>query len=230
MDKGATMRLRLVQATVEVLNECGYGGTTTVEVVRRAGVSRGALLHHFPTRADLLLATAAYILTAQEEFRREKLRDVERGSARFLSITDAMWDTMQQPESAALTELMLGSRGDDEVRDGFAELMQRSASQLASGAGEVAEDIGFSDSRLVRAMTKLHVAAMRGLMIDRHYYKGGDTETDAAFELLVWYKQALMRRLADPSWEKRILLNLERPLQAPTTPLQKRTKKQNNQP
>ncbi|MGC9544677.1 helix-turn-helix domain-containing protein, partial [Streptomyces sp. UG1] len=42
-------RAQIVDAAVESLIEVGVAATTTLEVQRRAGVSRGALLHHFPT-------------------------------------------------------------------------------------------------------------------------------------------------------------------------------------
>lgn len=212
--RGAAMRLRLMRATIETLTSLGYGGTTTTEVVRRAGVSRGAMLHHFATRADLLVATADYILSEQETFRRKRLAGVERGVPRFFSITDAMWETMQRDESIALTELMLGSRGDPEVRDRFGALMRAASSRLSQGPDEVAEDIGYADQRLVRAMARLHVAAMRGLIIERRYIDGDDAAaaSDDAFELLVWYKQAVMRRLTDPDFEQQIELGMSRPL------------------
>ena len=47
------LRGRLLDAALECLVELGYGGTTTSVVAARAGVSRGAQLHHFPTRAAL---------------------------------------------------------------------------------------------------------------------------------------------------------------------------------
>lgn len=235
-DKGAVMRRRLIRATIEALTELGYSGATTIEVVRRAKVSRGALLHHFPTRSDLLLATTEYIFEAQERFRRHRLKDVDRGRARFLSITDAMWDTMQRPESVALTELMIGTRGDDELREPFAALMRQANARLYEGPSEVAEDIGYADARLVRSMAKLHVAAMRGLMIERHYYGGAEAQTDDAFELLAWYKHAVMRRLADPAFEDAVRLELERPLrtslgagEAAVVPMQQCPENQNNQ-
>ncbi|HYD04560.1 MAG TPA: hypothetical protein VEC60_02495, partial [Reyranella sp.] len=52
----------------------------------------------------------------------------------------------------------------------------------------------------VRAMARLHIAAMRGLVIDKLYWDEDDTSIDDAFELLVWYKGIVMRRLADPTF------------------------------
>ena len=44
-----------------LLRERGDGGLRTNEVSDRAGVSRGAQLHHFPSKYELILATLAYL-------------------------------------------------------------------------------------------------------------------------------------------------------------------------
>src|SRR5436853_5220005 len=63
---GAAMRQRLLDAAVECLIELGVAGTTTLAVQRRAATSRGALLHHFPTHADLLSASIAELVKRNE--------------------------------------------------------------------------------------------------------------------------------------------------------------------
>lgn len=60
------MRQRLLDAAVDCLIEFGVAGTTTLAVQRRAGSSRGALLHHFPTHADLLAASVAELVKRNE--------------------------------------------------------------------------------------------------------------------------------------------------------------------
>ena len=50
------MRRRLMEATVECLVELGWEGTTTTVVSQCAGVSRGAQLHHFPSKQALGVA------------------------------------------------------------------------------------------------------------------------------------------------------------------------------
>jgi len=59
-------RTRLLRTAVAVLIERGVAGTTTLEVQQRAGVSRGALLHHFPTHAQLLSATVGELVRENE--------------------------------------------------------------------------------------------------------------------------------------------------------------------
>src|SRR6202789_613042 len=60
-DRSASMRLQLMQATVASLVERAFARPTTVEICRRAGVTRGALLHHFDSLADLFAATLAHL-------------------------------------------------------------------------------------------------------------------------------------------------------------------------
>jgi AcrR family transcriptional regulator len=54
-------REKLLRATIELLQERGYNGLTTKEVAARAGFSNGALMHHFSTKADLVIAAGAHI-------------------------------------------------------------------------------------------------------------------------------------------------------------------------
>ena len=66
-----------IEATVEALVDCGYGGTTTQEVCRRTGCSRGTLLYHFPRREDLLVGALHFVLSSRvEDFVREH-RDLQ---------------------------------------------------------------------------------------------------------------------------------------------------------
>ena len=213
-ERSAATRAKLIHATIATLNALGYTATTTIEVVRRARVSRGAMLHHFSTRADLLLATAEHVLREQEIERRETLRTVDRGEQRFHAITDVMWNTMQQPEAVALTEIMLGGRSDPEIHAPFSAMMKRFNRSLLDGPNAVADDFGYADGRLVRAMARLHLAAMRGLVIDKLYWDEDDTSIDDAFELLIWYKGLVMRRLDDPTFAASVSQR-NRPLRTP---------------
>ncbi|MDE2363420.1 MAG: TetR family transcriptional regulator [Hyphomicrobiales bacterium] len=54
-------RRKLIAATIEVMRRRGYSGLTTAEVAEVAGLSRGALLHHFPSRHELVLATMRHM-------------------------------------------------------------------------------------------------------------------------------------------------------------------------
>ena len=59
----ATSRARILDAAVACLVESGYSGATTLQIQARAGVSRGRLLHHFPSRDELLVAASRHLAT-----------------------------------------------------------------------------------------------------------------------------------------------------------------------
>ncbi|MEV7678650.1 TetR/AcrR family transcriptional regulator [Streptomyces sp. NPDC088341] len=60
-DRGRATRRRLLEAAVACLAEYGWAGSTVSVVAERAGVSRGAAQHHFPTREDLFTAAVEYV-------------------------------------------------------------------------------------------------------------------------------------------------------------------------
>lgn len=66
-ERSSQMQLRLLKAATVVLRRNGYAGLRTEEISRVAGVSRGAQLHHFPTKDSLVLATTEYIFKASTE-------------------------------------------------------------------------------------------------------------------------------------------------------------------
>ncbi|RDE07327.1 TetR/AcrR family transcriptional regulator [Sphingomonas aracearum] len=194
--RSAATRLRLIEAAIDCLYRTGYGATTTVAIAQTAGVSRGAMLHQFPTRADLIIAVAEHIVREQDLRRRQILRAVPRGVERFRAITAAVWDTMKEPASMALLEIMLGSRSDPELSARFPAVMRGAEARLASGPIEVARDIGFEQDDLIHAMSRLHLAAMRGLAIER-LFQTDEGRVDDAFELLTWYKDQFLLRLSE---------------------------------
>jgi len=56
----ATRKL-LLDAAIKLIRRNGFGGLRTVEVADEAGVSRGALMHHFPSKHELVVAVLTYI-------------------------------------------------------------------------------------------------------------------------------------------------------------------------
>jgi len=66
-DRSRATQRRLLDATVDCLVEVGWAGTTTTLVAERAGVSRGAQLHHYPTKAALVVAALEHLVDLRNE-------------------------------------------------------------------------------------------------------------------------------------------------------------------
>ncbi|MDP9101193.1 MAG: TetR/AcrR family transcriptional regulator [Actinomycetota bacterium] len=114
-ERSAAMQRRLLDATVSALCEKGYGGTTTLEVQERAGVSRGALLHHYGSRAELIVA-------AVEHLGRERMAEVLTIAQNHMRPENSvdwavrvLWTTFEGPLFAASLELWLAARNDAEL-------------------------------------------------------------------------------------------------------------------
>jgi NAD(P)-dependent dehydrogenase (short-subunit alcohol dehydrogenase family) len=86
------MRHALLEAAVDSLVELGFARTTTLEVQRRAGVSRGALLHHFPSKAALLVASIAHLAERRGRDLKQRSTSLPTGPARIDAVLELLWD------------------------------------------------------------------------------------------------------------------------------------------
>lgn len=115
-ERSTSTRGRILEATLECLAELGYAGTTTIVVAERAGVSRGAELHHFPTRAALISAAVQYLFTQLLATYEEAFARVPAGSDRVGVGVDLLWQIFQDARLTAVLELYVAARTDDELR------------------------------------------------------------------------------------------------------------------
>lgn len=111
------MRERILDAAVQSLIEQGAARTTTLEVQRKAGVSRGALLHHFPTHADLLSATVMDLVRRNEQSVFEMQAKLQSAPDAVERAIRALALMMGQPAFMAELELWALARTDEGLRD-----------------------------------------------------------------------------------------------------------------
>ncbi|HCA87030.1 MAG TPA: TetR family transcriptional regulator [Streptomyces sp.] len=74
-DRSRATRQRLLEAAVACLAERGWSGSTVTVVAERAGVSRGAAQHHFPTREDLFTAAVEHVAEQRSDALRAVLAE-----------------------------------------------------------------------------------------------------------------------------------------------------------
>ncbi|ALX03252.1 TetR family transcriptional regulator [Aeromicrobium erythreum] len=118
------MRLRLMEATVECLVELGWSGTSTTVVSQRAGVSRGAQLHHFPSKQALVVGAVEHLT----ERRRHAMADTVRtlpDVGRTRAVLDVLAEQFTSPVFFAALELWVAARTDPDLREAVAPLERR---------------------------------------------------------------------------------------------------------
>ena len=113
-------RRAILEATVACLVELGYAKTTTLEVQKRAGVSRGALLHHFPSKAELLTATVRHLAAMRGRELESKAACLpdggDRSDDRAGAVIDLLWESFSGPLFYVAMELRNAARTDSELR------------------------------------------------------------------------------------------------------------------
>jgi AcrR family transcriptional regulator len=124
-DRTAAMRGRLLDATIACLNDLGYARTSTPEIARRAGVSRGAQLHHFPTKIELVTAAVEHLFTRRHQEFLEAFDRLPAGTDRAASAIDLLWTMFSGPTFYAWLELAVASRTDPELRTHFTATTDR---------------------------------------------------------------------------------------------------------
>lgn len=112
-ERSAATQGLLLEAALACLVERGYHGTSTAAVCRQAGVTRGAQLHHYPTKAALLAAAVEHVFTVRHEELRARLA---AGPLDLETLTDHLWQIYSGPTLAAWQELVVASRTDAALR------------------------------------------------------------------------------------------------------------------
>ncbi|MFE9747488.1 TetR/AcrR family transcriptional regulator [Saccharothrix saharensis] len=112
-DRSRETRRKLMQATVECLVERGWAGTTTTVVAERAGVSRGAQLHHFRTRGELVAAAVEHLGAESVLDLKERARQVN-GST--VAVVELIADFYASDLFTAALELWVAARTDPELK------------------------------------------------------------------------------------------------------------------
>ncbi len=114
-ERTRAMRARLLEATVELLVEKGYAGTSTTLVSERAGVSRGAQLHHFPTKQDLVVAAVQHVTEVRGAELAAAAENLPTGPKRTRAVLQVLGDHFTSPVFTAALELWVAARTDPDL-------------------------------------------------------------------------------------------------------------------
>jgi AcrR family transcriptional regulator len=164
--RSAETRGKLLDATIAVLYERGYALTTTTEISERAGVSRGAQLHHFPTKADLVLSALEHLFERRSEEYRQAFAQLPAGVDRASAAIDLLWNMYSGPTFYAWLELVVAARTDPRLREKVRAIAQRFGSTAAQTHQEHFKPTGQFPG-LFELAPFFAFAALEGLAIER---------------------------------------------------------------
>lgn len=115
--KSRRTRARILDEAVRVIAETGYAATTNAAVAEAAGITRGAMLYHFPTRETLLEAAIDHIQAQRAAMFRDAADSLPPGADVTEHAIETYWDLLHRTPFVAFAELETAARTDDLVRD-----------------------------------------------------------------------------------------------------------------
>ncbi len=115
-DRSRATRQRLLEAAVDSLVEVGYAGSTVAVVATRAGVSRGAAQHHFPTRNDLFAAAVEYMTEVRLAEIRTRASQLPDGPGRTEAIVTMLVDVYAGQLFKAALQLWVAASTEEALR------------------------------------------------------------------------------------------------------------------
>ena len=114
-------RSAILEATIQCLLELGYANTTTALIANYAGVSRGAMMHHFPSRISVMRAVIDYLHVLRLQEYRDLMSDIDDPQSKLTDkaireSVEAAWRYVNLPSFLAYEEMLAASRTDAELR------------------------------------------------------------------------------------------------------------------
>lgn len=140
-ERSRQTRALLLDATIECLAERGYAGTTAREVATRAGLSRGAQLHHFGTKTQLVTAAVERLFEAHLTELEQALSTPDRDAPSVSNAIDMLWTLLSGKAGHAFMELVWAARTDPELRPAVVDLNDRLDARIDATVRELFPDV-----------------------------------------------------------------------------------------
>lgn len=124
-ERSSETRALLLEAAFGCLLDHGYGATTVGAVQQRAGVARGTLLHHFPTRSTLMAGVVEDVVERRLALLTAPAPTAGGAGRNWDDVVDLVWRELQGPAFAVALELWVAARTDEALRHALIPLQER---------------------------------------------------------------------------------------------------------
>lgn len=172
-ERSADTRGKLIQAAIACLNRTGYSATTVSTVAEEAGVSRGAMTHHFPAKTELMLAVVEAVFSDDARIYNDTIATMAPADW-LMALPETMWSVISRPSGTAVMEIMLASRSDPDLADKLRIAQSRIDQRAHEWSKERIRAAGVEPHPESEAIHELYVAAVRGLALEAVFMNNAD--------------------------------------------------------
>jgi AcrR family transcriptional regulator len=175
--RSAETRERLIVAAIECIERFGYVEATTTLIAQQANVSRGALQHHFATKADLIVAVIDRV--SEELNLRFDVASLAAAplEARVAAIVDRYWDVFTGPSFRAVLGISLSIAGEPALASRLSDSLDEARESYGVVWHELFRDAGLSATEL-SAIRRVVMSAARGFGVLKMLQPLGDHDAD----------------------------------------------------
>jgi AcrR family transcriptional regulator len=165
-ERSSATRALLLNATIDCLIDLGYSATTTTVIAERAGVSRGAQLHHFPTKAELVAAAVEHLARKIGAEFTSELERLRTSDDQLMLGIDVLWARYESPLFEAWLELAVAARTDPELRASLTPVETRLRVAIQRMAADLLGDEPGSKGNIGH-LVELTFHVLQGLAVER---------------------------------------------------------------
>ena len=122
--KSRRTRARILDVAVQLFAEISYAGATNARIAEASGLTRGAMLYHFPDRESLLEAAVRHIQSRRERLLQQAIDTAPGGADRTDYAIDTYWRLLHEPAFIAFAELERAARTDPMVQARVAQAQE----------------------------------------------------------------------------------------------------------
>ena len=118
--KSRRTRTRILDQAARLVREIGYANANNAVIAEAAGLTRGAMLYHFPTRESLIDGLVEHLAAQADALFADAARNRAPGADVAEHAIDAYWRLLHTPPLTAMRELRSAARTDAAVRERLA--------------------------------------------------------------------------------------------------------------
>jgi AcrR family transcriptional regulator len=169
-DRSAETRVQLITAATTLLHKIGFAGVTTTGIAKEAGLTTGALHHHFPTKFELMFTVFDHLAErVLEDFTKQE-NLAANGRLNVSELVRYFWGVYGDPEYWAIWEILIGTRADADARPQAVSDRMDAIREIRYRWLEDHVDMGDAKKEVFELL-EFTLIAIRGLSLERLFHK-----------------------------------------------------------
>lgn len=189
--KGAIMRARLRAATEALIAEVGVEAASAAAIALKCGVSRGAMLHHYPTRDALIIDTAAHFWERSRDIVAHLAEDMRHGRTDVATFVGRLYEEVFRANAlVTMLDLMVSGRSDTRIGENVNRILTDLFASYEALGAQAFQASGLPPAR-IHVIITLIVSTLRGLRIQDNIHPD-EARVRAVLAALVEAVEALL--------------------------------------